>query len=1027
MSKKLAIISIILILTIIMTRSTVPHRRSFLGLEDSIGHSSPKSVYIIEASAKHTMGPQIPMDRSSEIPIIHREFVDIRPLGEIVDTYYVDGRLIIRGSDFLYVNGTTNIFWASETIVDVDYADIDEDLRSEYAVLAETKLFLLDDDLGIIWGSDLYKGCNCSRVLIANLTAPEPLIVLWKNNSSSVTYYGINGSFLGNVTVQDAGTPVRLLDMSYSGNYLIGLILDLGTKLVKWTYNNPNATKVLDPSCSPMANLGGYIYVIQHLPIFGCRLCKIYNGTSIMNVDIPDSVGWKDLIEQAQYFGAMDTDADYSLEFLIYNETHICVVDTSDNTSNITQTSISALSVDQGILYREGVATLIGNELRILDMTLTVRSSFDVPSGSFLVKNYGDILVVSSRGDCLRINRSDLSQRRLFINAGWNYSIDKNTLVLYNAHRASIYWVGKTFTYSTTDTIIYAVAMKDSALMIFNESAVFLDRNDNLIAINIDLRDAVMGDYGGGKISVVMRNHTLVTYDLASGVINRWTPPIGFRPVSIYRFANSWIYSLVRNTSSYAELRIYVDENLVENVSVTLDNPKHVNAMVVVDDKDLDDYFEIAYSLFVQNTTLYCNYTWSIVENGSHIWEIPPTLTRMPTSKIFTLFSSARGYLFINNNKVTLVDPSGISNEFDLGDAVAWGFESGVSTLNKALMFTSRGDIIVDIDKYRFGIGNYGLYSWTLYLNMSYALENLSAVLDLAPPRIDILLPKRGAILDKSYVTISWNITDDLGLISAELYVDDEFLGNISTKGEITLNNLSEGNHSVVIRAWDYARRESIKRTWFIVNLPLYLSVSAPNNTWINTETINISIQVYGHAYNVSIYRNCSLLLTDLQPNRSVTIYLERGINVIDIIAVGYMDDISERLILGYDPDPPIINLISPRNNTVFEIEDERARINITLSILDPSGISKIILIYGNLTAEITTQITLDVPVGDYYFIIGAYDVAGNYASILLHITVVQKSKTSTTSSQELLVFIGAMAIGGAVGAIIVKRRRRSY
>jgi len=1031
MCKKSTIVQIILILTIISLQAVIPQNFASRDTSRNISIDHLNSAYGTQEGLHIRDLNSLPEAREqSGIPIVQSETLRLRPLGKIIDAFFVDGKIVIRGENYIYVNGTNRIFWANETIVSIDYGDVDGDSKSEYAVLGETNLFLLDDNLYPMWNSEQSK--NFDRVLIAKLSDLGQIIVLWEFNSSFIAYYSLNGTLLNETSILHLGSPAKILDLGYTSSYLVGLIpcispdnKFLGNKLVKWTYHDPNSIEILDPPCSPIINVDEYIYVLQYYTGIGCFLHRIYNGSIIKSISIPSSTNWRTLIEHARYFGYMDVDKDDSFEFLAYNETHILTIDTSNNTSNVVQTYMVGISIDQGVLYSEGVVTLIENELRIFDMTLTMRRSIMVAEGSMLVEGLEDILAISSRGDCIYVEGSDLLVARPYINGGWSYTIDKNTLVIYNAHSTEIFWVDGSTTYRTTETIISAVAMTNSALLISNRNAIFIRRDGSIISININISSSLMGDYGRGKLFVVMSNGTLVTYDIATGVLDRWYPPPGYKPISIYCHGSNWIYSLLRNTSSYAELGIYSYDGIIKTIRVNLNNINLIRAMVVVGDKDLDDLPEIAYSLLVQNKTLHCNYTWGVFENDVSVWEVPPTLIRMPSPQVFTVFSSAGGYVFVNNTRILRVLMDGHSDEFSFNDYVVGGCEAGVLTNGRGLIFTSRGKTVIDLDEYRAGIGRYGLYSWLLYINGSYYLKNLSVVIDFAPPRISILSPATGEILDSIPIIVSWRISDDLELQSAELYIDDAFVGNIGSEGEVAISNITEGNHTITIRAQDNANRISENRTWFVVDLPLLLEAQAPNNTWLSTPTINISLYVYGYADNISLLRNDTLILADLKPNTTTTVELLVGINILRIEATGYGDFVSISIVVGYDPYPPIIRLISPQNNSVIETEKERVKVNISLEIEDLSGVSRVVLIYGNLTAEITTYTTLDIPIGDYYFVIGAYDTAGNYAFIILHITIKPKKEVGGEILGDTHVFVGAMILGIAIGTIIIRRRRR--
>ncbi|MCR8454173.1 MAG: hypothetical protein NDP13_04195 [Crenarchaeota archaeon] len=1026
MVKRLSCVQLAILLVVLFQVITPLSTTKSQEIETNFSGDSP-IIHIAQAAncrAIHTAYSEtLDNAKSSEIPVVETKTLALYPLGEISDVHYAGDKFVIQGVDYIHINGTDRIFRTNEAILSVDYEDIDNDQEYELVVLTATKVYLLDSDLKIIW--TLNHDGNYTEALFAMLTDPKPIIVLWKYNSGKIAYLSIDGESLNETVVMYAGSSAQLLDIDYSGKYLLGLVRYLDNNLIlNWTYYNPVATRFASMApCSPMVRLKDIVYSIGCVGT-SCFVLKIING-SLTYFEMTDSIDWRTFIYSLRRFSCMDIDRDESVEFLVYNTTFLALIDTANDTSSVVGVYKISEYIDQAALYCEGVAMITGNDLKVYDKTLILREVFQVEAESILLESLDDIFTVSRRGSCLSIRGSDLLVSRPFLNAGWNYQIDKNTLVIYNAHHAVVFWMDYFVTFSTQKVILSAVAASDLAILVFDSDIVTIQRGGKIASINMNATNCLAADFDGSKIYIMRDNGTLDILTVSTGVVTRWNPPPGYKPVSIYSLGSYWIFSLIKNTTGYTEVAIYVNGNLARTIQISLQNSNVAGASVVAGDKDRDGKFEIACVVYARNATLHWNYTMCILENGSAIWSTPPRVFRA-SEWVFSVISLAGSYGFLNGTVVKRIFTDGSAEVISFDEQVNGGCESAVFGRSKIVALTSRGKATLNFDGCYGGLGRYGLFSSVLYINCSYYLKNLTLVLDLAPPKVVILSPNTGELFNQKTVKVAWKISDDLMVKNAELYLNGSFVSYIESEGELTLTNLAEGNYSVTIVARDHIDRVCENRTWFIVDIPLTLEVQAPNNTWQNTPAINVTIRIYGAADRVSIFRNATLV-SSYQSNITISIELEIGINIIRIEASGYRDFSCKVFIIGFDPSPPVINLIEPQNNTVITTKEEKAQVNIVLDIEDLSGISKIILIYESFKVEISTNSILDLGVGEYYFIIGAYDLAGNYASIILHIIIERESVKSTSPLEfkNIPLFVSTLLLGIVLGIGLTHTRKR--
>ena len=92
-------------------------------------------------------------------------------------------------------------------------------------------------------------------------------------------------------------------------------------------------------------------------------------------------------------------------------------------------------------------------------------------------------------------------------------------------------------------------------------------------------------------------------------------------------------------------------------------------------------------------------------------------------------------------------------------------------------------------------------------------------ILDAAAPTVSILSPSEGSEIKSSEVTIQWNGTDaGSGIDHYELRLDGGSWINRGTEQTYTLTGLSDGSHTVYVKAFDKIGRSQESSVRFIVN-----------------------------------------------------------------------------------------------------------------------------------------------------------------------------------------------------------------
>ncbi|MEX0569184.1 MAG: Ig-like domain-containing protein, partial [Candidatus Njordarchaeota archaeon] len=105
--------------------------------------------------------------------------------------------------------------------------------------------------------------------------------------------------------------------------------------------------------------------------------------------------------------------------------------------------------------------------------------------------------------------------------------------------------------------------------------------------------------------------------------------------------------------------------------------------------------------------------------------------------------------------------------------------------------------------------------------------------LDLTAPNLTILSPQQGEFLDMDYVIAEWSGSDNYGIDHYEIRLDDGEWIDIGLGTSYTFSDLSEGLHTLYVRAYDIAGRITEKQVDFYVDItaPQFLDVIYSNDS----------------------------------------------------------------------------------------------------------------------------------------------------------------------------------------------------
>ena len=263
---------------------------------------------------------------------------------------------------------------------------------------------------------------------------------------------------------------------------------------------------------------------------------------------------------------------------------------------------------------------------------------------------------------------------------------------------------------------------------------------------------------------------------------------------------------------------------------------------------------------------------------------------------------------------------------------------------------------------------------WDYAGNTNYSEINVTV--DLSPPSLTITEPINGSYYSVSDVNVSWSASDNIGLDSVRLRVDNQQWLNVSGN-RYSLKNLEDGKHTIEIEAVDFAGNYIAREVDFVVDTQApYVEIISPiNGSWLNdniiilqwTATDNLNV------YEIHIFLDSTDVLLLGEGNTSCNISVNEGMHTIGILAKDYAGNAEySEITIGIDLTAP--SLYANINNDKISII---ARDNL-------SGVAWIVYSIDNsswINLEDNGTVSINnLSAGTHIIRIMAADYAGNTA-----------------------------------------------
>jgi len=884
------------------------------------------------------------------------------------------------GQSYIRLNGSDKLCVIDGSVIDYAIGDLDMDNIHEVVLLTQNRIYAINPYSGeILWSTR--NNCSVDRVYVANITSPDySLVVCWKNYTNYIVYYNYTGGFL-NATALNASYSLNITQMYHVGTWLFAYSPS-SHYLFYWEYGDTNASCLLDIMYfSPMAHSYGRIYSVA----FGfgnARLTEIRSPIDYLMYDINHSACWMGFVTSARELLNHDIDFDGADEFLLCNGTLMALIDivnqyeaTQENTT-LTYDDVSIIDGYVTVL-QDDMLLFYDSDLHCISINSTICRRLTRPGSLAIAYDpYGHAL-------CIR-NPSDISTE--YIDAGYNISIVDRHILIYNRHRIVDFWPNRMREYHIREPIHHAVPFQNDGFIIvwLNGSLDVYFNGEKIESLSIGIPNAYIADYDpiNDILWIATTNNTL--YNISQSITEY---PLPGKCINLY--AHGEVYYAVLTMGDSAVLDIFVNMDRVWSEQLTIPDLSGAYASFSISDVDDDGDFEKAYTLFVHNVS-HARYILVVFGIYRMLGEHRYLSGVYPECMVFPFVD---GFMFLEQYEGFIrVYYDGRNETYTLDGDPRWASPGVIASSGQIMVSTLGGAITLDVSDAKYCIGDFGSWTKTICVFGNTTVYNISCAIDTQEPYAEIHISD---IVNASVVNVSFSVSDDLGVSSVFIKLDNGSWIDVTGSSFYTFHNVSEGNHTVYLNVTDLVGRYTSVSKAFVVDIPIDLMVFCPyNNSYTSETAIPILWDLSGPVDNLTITLNDTIRLFDDNPSESdnYSISIEHdGFWVIEIIARGYGDYLRKVVFVWVDTTPPSI-LVDPGNEITIETNQSTASIILHIHAEDNMALGYVVATYNSMqilnTTDKDSEIELQLGEGNHTVFIEAVDLAGNTGTVTVMIHV---------------------------------------
>ncbi len=209
------------------------------------------------------------------------------------------------------------------------------------------------------------------------------------------------------------------------------------------------------------------------------------------------------------------------------------------------------------------------------------------------------------------------------------------------------------------------------------------------------------------------------------------------------------------------------------------------------------------------------------------------------------------------------------------------------------------------------------------------ATDNVTFTVDVTDPNVEIISPGDGDVFSTGNVTVEWTGSDmGSGISHYEIRLNEGEWDNVGTDTEYIFEGLTDGEHTVDVRALDHANNSAVDNVTFIVDLtdPLIDIVSPYDGEVISSVNITVEWTGSDDASGIDYYEiridggewtnvglNTSHQFTDL----------EEGDHTVDVrVTDNAGNNATDSVTFTVDITPPTVTITSPDEGQIFNVSD---------------------------------------------------------------------------------------------------------
>jgi len=272
--------------------------------------------------------------------------------------------------------------------------------------------------------------------------------------------------------------------------------------------------------------------------------------------------------------------------------------------------------------------------------------------------------------------------------------------------------------------------------------------------------------------------------------------------------------------------------------------------------------------------------------------------------------------------------------------------------------------------------------------------KSFTTVFDTTPPVVSISYPSSGAIFDTSTVTVFWNGSDaGTGMDHYELSLDNGSWLNVGGALSHEFTNLSDGVHTVSVKAFDSAGNTATSSVTFTVNttatdtdVPVVAITSPADGDLINDTSVTVTWEGSDNGSGINHYeiRVDNGSWVDVGTEVTYTLAnLSDGDHTITVRAVdNSSNEATDSVSITVDATAPIVAIISPADNLLMNTSS----VTVTWSGTDETtGIDRYEVRLDNGswvdTHSDTNRLFVNISDGEHIITLKGVDCAGNEAT----------------------------------------------